>query len=89
MESEKISPKQFNSFINTEHQVPAESALKVTTSTSIGKMGDRAIRDFRHLIELAKSASRNENSPMADLFYELKELKEQEIGLIYNYIKQE
>ena len=88
MGSKKVSPKQFNSFINTEHQVPAESALEVTTSTSIGKMGDCAIRDCRNLIELAKSASKEQDSALADLFYELKELKEQEIGLIYNYIKQ-
>lgn len=86
MAYKKVSPKQFNSFIDTEHPKPAESPLEVTRSTPIGKMGDIAIRDFRNLIELAKSASRDQNSEMADLFYELKELKEKEIGLIYNYI---
>jgi len=81
-----ISFKQLMSLIDTEYQKPTESSLEVTKSAYIGKMGDIAIRDFRNQIELAKLASREQDSPMADLFYELKELKEKEVGLIYNYI---
>ena len=88
MTHKKVSSKKLLKFIDTEYQKPPESSLEVTRSTSIGKMGDMAIQDFRNLIELAKSASKNQNIPMADLFYELKELKEKEIGVIYNYLKQ-
>lgn len=86
MTHKKVSSKHFLKFIDRERPKSLKSSLEVTRSSSIGKMGDIAIRNFRNLIELAKSASRNENLPMADLFYELKELKEKEIGLIYNYI---
>ena len=83
----KISHKAFNSFIDTEYPKPAENSLETTGSIPIGRMGDDAIQDLRNLIELAKTASGNQDSKMADLFYELKELKEKEIGIIYNYIK--
>lgn len=83
-----ISFKQLLRFINRELPKSEFNALELTRSTFIDEMGDSAIQDLRNLIELAKLASREQDLPMADLFYELKELKEQEIALIYNYIKQ-
>lgn len=80
------SLSQFNSFINREPHKEELSSLEVTTSAHINKMGNSAIVDFRNLIELAKSASKNQDIPMADLFYELKELKEKEVGIIHNYL---
>ena len=85
-EEHNVSSKQFLKFIDIEIPKSKFNALEVVQSTSIDKMGDDAMRDFKNLIELAKAASREQNSEMADLFYELKELKEKEIGIIYNYI---
>lgn len=86
MGSKIISDNQFSSFIDRKLPESPKNALEVTGSTFIGKIMERTEQDFRNLIELAKYASREQNSEMADLFYELKELKEKEIGVIYNYI---
>ncbi len=83
---QRIGFKRFLSFIDREPSKKKFNVLEVTRSTSISKIGEDAIQDFRDLIELAKAASEEQDSEMADLFYELKGLKEQEIGIIYNYI---
>lgn len=84
--AQNVSLSNFLSFIDRKLPKGKLNALEVTTSTSINTMGDIAIQDYKDLIELAKLASNEQDSPMADLFYELKELKEKELGLIYNYI---
>lgn len=79
-----VSSKQFNSFIDRKIPGPPKDVLGATVN--ISKMGDCAILDFRNLIELAKSASKDQDTPKADLFYKLKELKEKEVGIIHNYL---
>ena len=81
-----VSSEAFLKFIDRKLPEVPKNVPEVTRSTSINKIMKDAEQDFKNLIELAKSASGEQNSPMADLFYELKELKEKEIGIIYNYI---
>ena len=87
MGSKKITPKQFLKFIDRKLPESPKNVLEVTGSTFIGKIREGAERDLIFLIEAAKVASRKEDLITADLFYELKELKDKELELIYNYIK--
>jgi len=87
-ESKKLSPKQFLKFIDRKLPESPKNVLEVTGSTFIGKIREGAERDLIFLIEAAKVASKEEDIITADLYYELKELKEKELGIIYNYIKQ-
>jgi len=85
-EGKKVSYKQFLKFIDRELPESPKNVLEVAGSTFIDKTREGAERDLIFLIEAAKVASKEEDIITADLFYELKELKEKELGLIYNYI---
>lgn len=77
----RISHKAFNSFIDTEYEKPPESSTWGKKHRSIGQIMLSAEKDLKELIEIAKIAGK-------DVYYELIDLKKQQLEVIYNYIKQ-
>lgn len=81
----KINPKAFMSLIDTSYEKSPESSVEVVKMRNTYGFLLSAENDLKELIELAKIASGEDDLVMADFFYELMELKQKELELIYNY----
>ncbi len=79
MTHKKLDSKQFNSFIDTEHQKAPESTGGAKKTRSIDQIMLSAEEELKELIEIAKTEGE-------DVYYELIDLKKAELALIYNYI---
>ncbi len=76
----KISDKKFMSFINTEYEKAPESSPEAPKIINMYSIMQSVETDLKELIELSKIEDE-------DVYYGLIDLKEKELGLIYNYIK--
>jgi len=87
--SKKISFKKLFSFINRKVSKSPQNAVGMPIKSFMAKTMTGAERDLVFLIEAGKAASNQDDLVSADFFYELIELKEKELEVIYNYIKRD
>ena len=84
MKSPNINPKQFYSFIDTSHRKYPITSIKTINMEKWSIIQSSTEKGMTKLIEIIQGATKEEQIILCELI----ELKEKELGIIYNYLKE-